>query len=174
MRRAVLAVIGTVAGTALLVGAKLGTPRPDDPVAATAAATDPASPAPPPPAPAAGSAPPSPARPAPGAPGTPPKSKPPPAGGLKNGTFTGAGADARRYEVVTVTITVSGGRITAATGSCGNAAGESRAICRDAMPQLQQQTLAKQSAKVSTVSGATYTSDAYAGSLQSALDRAKA
>src|SRR5438477_9526138 len=52
MRRAVLAVIGTVAGTALMVGAKLGTPRPDDPAAATATDDGPVSSAPPGPAPA--------------------------------------------------------------------------------------------------------------------------
>ena len=182
MRRAVLAVIGTVAGTALMVGAKLGTPRPDDPAAATATDDGPVSSAPPGPAPA--SAPPaaatasagppapgqSPGRPAP----APPPTTPPAGGGLKNGTFTGNGAPARHYEVVTVTITVSGGRITVANGSCGNASGESRAICADAMPHLQQETLAKQNAKIATVSGATYTSDAYVSSLQSALDRAKA
>ena len=132
MRRAVLAVIGTVAGTALMVGAKLGTPRPDDPAAATATDDGPVSSAPPGPAPA--SAPPaaatasagppapgqSPGRPAP----APPPTTPPAGGGLKNGTFTGNGAPARHYEVVTVTITVSGGRITVADGSCGNASGE--------------------------------------------------
>ena len=173
MRRAVLAVIGTVAGTALMVGAKLGTPRPDDPAAATAPADPAGSPAAPPaPGPAPASAP----------AGAPPSSrsptKPPPTptrgSGLKDGTYTGGGAPARRYEVVTVTITVSGGRITVANGSCGNASGESRAICADAMPHLQQETLAKQNANIATVSGATYTSDAYVSSLQSALDRAKA
>jgi uncharacterized protein with FMN-binding domain len=172
MRRAVLAVVGTVAGTALMVGAKLGTPRPDDPTAAPAAATthEPAS-APPAPAPASAS----PAGPAPGSTGPTGKPTPPPthAGGLKDGTFTGGGAPARRYEVVTVTITVAGGRITVANGSCGNASGESRAICRDAMPTLQQETLARQSATIATVSGATYTSDAYQTSLQSALDKAR-
>jgi uncharacterized protein with FMN-binding domain len=177
MRRAALAVIGTVAGTALMVGAKLGTPRPDDPAAATAA-DDPAASAAPPAAAPAGSSPP-PASAGPAAPGRSPTGKPapppPPAGGgLKNGTFTGGGAAARHYEVVTVTITVSGGRITVANGSCGNASGESRAICGDAMPKLQQETLARQSANIATVSGATYTSDAYMSSLQSALDRAKA
>jgi uncharacterized protein with FMN-binding domain len=41
------------------------------------------------------------------------------------------------------------------------------------MPTLQQETLAKQSASVATVSGATWTSNAYRTSLQSAIDKAK-
>jgi uncharacterized protein with FMN-binding domain len=77
---------------------------------------------------------------------------------LKNGTFTGSGAAAGHYEVVTVTITVSGGRITVAAG----------------MSKFQPATLTAQSANVATVSGATYTSRAYRTSLQSALDQAKA
>jgi uncharacterized protein with FMN-binding domain len=177
MRRSVLAIIGTVAGTALLVGAKLGTPAPADPAAAAldaaasgdagngAPSTSPAAPVP------TGTA----AAPKPGSTGKPaPPPTTPAAGGLKTGTFTGAGAAARNYETVTVTITVSGGKVTVATGSCGNASGESKSICQGAMPKLQQETLSAQNAKIATVSGATYTSGAYRSSLQSALDRAKA
>src|SRR5882762_6573461 len=103
MRRSVLAIIGTVAGTALMVGAKLGTPAPGDPNAAAldapgvAPSGDAASGAPP----AADAPSTSPVPPAPGASsaaskpsGTgkpaPPPSAPPAAGGLKSGTFTGA------------------------------------------------------------------------------------
>jgi len=93
---------------------------------------------------------------------------------LKNGTFTGSGAAAGHYEVVTTTITVSGGKITVATGSCGAASGESKTICTRAMTKLQPETITAQNANVATVSGATYTSKAYKASLQSALDRAKA
>lgn len=42
------------------------------------------------------------------------------------------------------------------------------------MPVLVQETLDVQSAHVDTVSGATYTSEGYIGSLQSALDQAHA
>ena len=45
-------------------------------------------------------------------------------------------------------------------------------INAQAGPLLLQRTLAAQSANIDTVSGATYTSDAYRQSLQSALDRA--
>ena len=41
-----------------------------------------------------------------------------------------------------------------------------------AVPILTQETLAAQSAQIDSVSGATYTSDGYKGSLQSALDKA--
>jgi uncharacterized protein with FMN-binding domain len=172
MRRSVLALVGTVAGTALMVGAKLGThpgTEPDPAALDTAPSGEPASAAPP------TSAPPTNAAPKPGATGTKPAPPPttPAAGGLKNGTFAGAGAT-QRYETVTVTITVSGGKITAVNGSCGKASGESRSICQGALPKLQQEALTAQSAKIATVSGATYTSNAYKTSLQSALDQAKA
>ena len=43
-----------------------------------------------------------------------------------------------------------------------------------ALPQLRSEVLAAQSARVDTVGGATYTSDGYRKSLQSALDAASA
>jgi len=53
-------------------------------------------------------------------------------------------------------------------------AGQSAQINPGAVPRLKQEALKAQSAKIATVSGATYTSQAYAESLQSALDAAKA
>jgi uncharacterized protein with FMN-binding domain len=47
-----------------------------------------------------------------------------------------------------------------------------RAIARYAVPQLRQEALAAQSAHIDSVSGASYTSDGYRRSLQSALDSA--
>jgi uncharacterized protein with FMN-binding domain len=47
-------------------------------------------------------------------------------------------------------------------------------VTESAMPTLQQETLSKQSASIATVSGATYTGNAYRTSLRSALDKAKA
>lgn len=41
-----------------------------------------------------------------------------------------------------------------------------------AVPQLTQETLSAQSARIDSISGATYTSDGYIRSLQSALDKA--
>ena len=48
----------------------------------------------------------------------------------------------------------------------------SAAISSEAGPILRQEALTAQSARIDTVSGATYTSDGYAQSLQSALDQA--
>jgi len=45
-------------------------------------------------------------------------------------------------------------------------------ISNSAAPILRSEVLSSQSARVSTVGGATYTSDAYLTSLQSALDQA--
>jgi len=52
--------------------------------------------------------------------------------------------------------------------------GKSVRINQRALPELQSEALAAQSADVDTVSGATYTSDGYVRSLQSALDAARA
>jgi uncharacterized protein with FMN-binding domain len=52
--------------------------------------------------------------------------------------------------------------------------GKSVRINQRALPELQSEALTAQSAQVDTVSGATYTSNAYAKSLQSALDEARA
>jgi len=41
-----------------------------------------------------------------------------------------------------------------------------------AVPILNQEAVSAQSAKIDTISGATYTSDGYAQSLQSAIDKA--
>ena len=45
-------------------------------------------------------------------------------------------------------------------------------ISQRAAPQLRQEALQAQSARIDVVSGATYTSDGYAQSLQGALDKA--
>jgi len=48
---------------------------------------------------------------------------------------------------------------------------ESERINQQAVPMLTQEALAAQSAQIDTVSGATYTSQGYAQSLQSAIDQ---
>ncbi|NNJ07799.1 FMN-binding protein [Streptomyces sp. PKU-MA01144] len=78
-----------------------------------------------------------------------------------------------QYGDVQVRLTVSGGRITGAEavktpGSDAN----SRKIAAGAVPKLNQAAVAAQSADIDTVSGATYTSQGYIRSLQSALDKA--
>ncbi|MBK4346685.1 FMN-binding protein [Lacisediminihabitans sp. G11-30] len=93
---------------------------------------------------------------------------------LKDGTFTGS-RQTTRFGDVQVAITVSGGAITDVSTPVlsGNEA-RSDQINNQAAPILRSEALAAQSAQIDSVSGATYTSDAYISSLQSALDQAKA
>lgn len=89
-----------------------------------------------------------------------------------DGTFLGASASTR-YGQVQVQVTVSGGSITDVTPvHLTDADRRSIQISNRAAPVLRQEVLTSQSAKVQTVSGATYTSDGYLTSLQSALDQA--
>ena len=95
------------------------------------------------------------------------------AGGLTDGTFAGAAAS-NRYGSVQVTITVAGGKFTTDDAAANANDNHSAQINSRAVPVLKSETLAAQGASISTVSGATYTSDAYVTSLQSALDQAAA
>jgi uncharacterized protein with FMN-binding domain len=87
-------------------------------------------------------------------------------------TVTGSVAQTR-WGPVQVRLTVSGGRITAVdVVQYPNSNGRDQEINAQALPILVEETLTAQSAKVDMVSGATYTSDGYLASLQSALDQA--
>ncbi|MEP6696271.1 MAG: FMN-binding protein [Pseudonocardiales bacterium] len=78
-----------------------------------------------------------------------------------------------RYGTVQVQITVSGKQIRSASFLQLTAEDRrSQEINDQAGPILLQETLSAQSAQVDVVSGATYTSDGYLESLQSALDQA--
>lgn len=91
-----------------------------------------------------------------------------------NGTRTVTGAAANtRYGPVQVQLTVTGGRITSANAiRYPSESGRDRQINSFAVPELNAAVLSAQSAGIDTVSGATYTSDGYRQSLQSALDAA--
>lgn len=91
--------------------------------------------------------------------------------GLKDGSYTGAAAR-NQFGSWTVSVTVSGGKITDVSATTTASDGQSRRIASYAVPTLRSEVLAAQSAKVSAVSGATYTSESYLSSLQSALDKA--
>lgn len=92
--------------------------------------------------------------------------------GPADGTYTGSSVNTR-FGSVQVAVTLSGGTITDVTAvHLTDADGRSVQISNRAAPVLQQEVLASQSASVSNVSGATYTSDAYLQSVQSALDQA--
>lgn len=92
--------------------------------------------------------------------------------GYQDGTYTGAATNTR-FGAVQVQVTVSGGKITAVDVPAypdGN--GRDRQINERAVPQLVSETMDAQSADIHMVSGATYTSNGYLQSLQSALDQA--
>jgi uncharacterized protein with FMN-binding domain len=74
---------------------------------------------------------------------------------------------------VQVVITVSGGKITAVNvPTYPTANRRDQQINAYALPILQRETMAAQSADIDTVSGATVTSQGYIQSLQAALDAA--
>jgi uncharacterized protein with FMN-binding domain len=76
------------------------------------------------------------------------------------------------YGPVQVKITVSNGKVTAATAiEYPDGTPRDYQINSYAIPMLQQETVGVSSPNIDTVSGATYTSQGYIGSLQSALDK---
>lgn len=87
-------------------------------------------------------------------------------------TVTGTAADTR-YGPVQVQLTVQSGKITnVSVIQYPNGDGRDQEINASALPVLINETLQAQSAKIDMVSGATYTSNGYLTSLQSALDQA--
>ena len=195
MRRAVLTLTGTVAGLAALFSFKSHVPGVTPVAAATTPAglsvSAPLSPAASSPAPASASpsktakkttkkttpkasptAPAStapPAAPPSNAPSSPAPPKPPPttAPAKPSGTFTGPD-ESTDYGPVQVRITVSNGKITAASDEEQS----QDSIGAKAVSQLNSEVLTVQSANVQAVSGATSTSEGYIASLQQAVDQA--
>ena len=79
------------------------------------------------------------------------------------------------FGTVAVQLTIKNGKIVSAQAvSYPQNDPHSSEISSFAIPQLNQEVLAAQGANIDAVSGATITSNAYAQSLQSALDKAKA
>ncbi len=87
------------------------------------------------------------------------------------GTYTGT-TESDRFGTITVTVTLANGKITDVTYKTTVGDNHSAQIEARAIPTLNAAVLAANSADVSTVSGATYTSNKYLSSLQSALDKA--
>ncbi|CAL9369733.1 FMN-binding protein [Streptomyces sp. enrichment culture] len=97
-------------------------------------------------------------------------------GGTSSGTRTVTGPTVQtRYGPVQVQVTLDGSRIVAAR-AVQSPGGDprSRQINASAVPALIKETVDAQSAHLDAVSGATYTSEGYMSSLQSALDQARA
>jgi len=92
----------------------------------------------------------------------------------KDGSYTGSSVSTR-FGTVKVAITVSSGKITNVDFlSLPNEDMRSSMISSQASPLLESQTISAQSAAIDGVSGATYTSQGYVQSLQSAIDAAHA
>jgi uncharacterized protein with FMN-binding domain len=108
-----------------------------------------------------------------------------PTGGSSNGGSPAGGSSADRvvtgpafdvrYGLVQVQVTLRAGRIVDVSAvQLPSDRSRSRAISNYAAPILRREALAAQGAQIDSVSGASYTSDGYAQSLQAALDQARA
>ncbi|MEU4687027.1 FMN-binding protein [Streptomyces xinghaiensis] len=181
IRRVVLGSAATVSGVVLLLALKM--PYAPWEAERTSAAQPPAAGAPA--APGTGGA----GAPSPGAPAGDPAGGAPAGGGGDGAAGDGQGGDGApareaprtvtgdlvttEYGPVQARITLTGGKITAADAAqapSGNPQTES--ITARAVPELGKKAVQAQSAEIDTVSGATFTSEGYKKSLQSALDRA--
>lgn len=92
--------------------------------------------------------------------------------GPADGTYTGSSVHTR-FGSVQIAVTISQGSIVDITAlHLTDADGKSVQISTRAGTILRQEVLTSQSANVSTVAGATYTTKAYLSSVQSALDQA--
>jgi len=163
MKRVLLALLGTVAGLSMLLSFKT---QPGVPRVATLPAPVPVQ------APAASST-----------TTTTPTKEPAGAGAGPGGTtttttvtgsttVTGIAAPTR-YGPVQVQITVTDGRLAAVEAVVyPQQSAKDRQINARAIPRLDQEALAANSANIDTVSGATYTTRGYVASLQSALYQA--
>jgi uncharacterized protein with FMN-binding domain len=91
-------------------------------------------------------------------------------------TRTATGSDVSfQYGDLQVKVTMTGTRVSNIAVVQLNASDpHSQGIDQSAIPQLQQEAMSAQSAKIDGVSGASYTSAAYEQSLQAALDKLKA
>jgi hypothetical protein len=158
VRRVILAVVSTVVGLVLLLTFKTHSVSGGGGSAPPAALSTPASGA------AAGAASGVASAPASGA-----------SGGSTAGARTVTGAAASTiYGPVQVQITVKDGHVTTARAvEYPKAFQQDQQINAFAIPELNREAVTAGSAKIDMVSGATYTSQGYISSLQSALDQAK-
>ena len=178
MKRVLLAIAGTVAGLAALLSYKSGPARRANPLAAGATPAQPGVATPPPAAPSAGSGSGAgdgqPAQPgAPAAPTTAPTTAP--GASAPSGSQVITGPDVpNRYGDVQVQVTLQGGKIVDVTPlQMPVDRSRSAEISQVAGPMLRSEVLQAQSANIDLLSGATYTSQSYAESVQAALDQAR-
>ncbi len=102
-----------------------------------------------------------------------PKAKPTPTATTiaPSGTFDGSDVNFR-FGDVQVSVVLNAGKITDVKANANPDTARSTFIDQQAVPQLRQEVLQAQSANIDTVSGATYTTEAYVQSLQDALHKA--
>lgn len=93
--------------------------------------------------------------------------------GASAGPSTATGtAEQYGYGILSVRVTVANARISAVqVARLQTAETYSQQIADQVIPYLKREVLTAQSARINGISGATYTSEAYALSVQSALDR---
>lgn len=145
MRRVIFAIVGTVVGLTMLLSFKI---RPAPSAASAAAGTNSSNDA--------------------GSTGTASTAS----GSTPNGTVTGSAASTR-YGPVQVKVTVANGQLTDVTAvRYPTGSPRDAQINAYAIPQLNQEALAAKSAQIDMITGATYTSEGYINSLQSALNKA--
>ncbi|MCX4746307.1 FMN-binding protein [Kitasatospora sp. NBC_01287] len=110
-----------------------------------------------------------------GAPSSSPSGSPSAASGsAATRTVTGSPVDTR-YGPVQVRVTLTGGKLSKVDVlQYPSETNRDLEINTFALPQLNQEAIAAGSAQIDSVSGATYTSEGYTRSLQSALDQAGA
>ena len=87
-------------------------------------------------------------------------------------TLTGS-AISYFFGTAQVQVTLQNGQITDVTALQLPSEGRSGRISQQVEPMLREEVLAAQNAQINLISGATYTSEAYAASLQAALDQAR-
>ncbi len=171
MKRALAAVVGTIAGLVVLLGYKSGPVKraqvltPQAPNGPIGAPVGPAAPATSPPTTATPAA--------PGARAAPPASTAAPGAG---GARTVTGPDVpNQFGDVQVQLTLQGSRIVSVKAlQLPFDRQRSYEISQAAGPILAQEVVQAQSANIDLLSGATYTSESYAQSVQAALDQARA
>ena len=101
-----------------------------------------------------------------------PTTTPTAAAGATTKTVTGSSVDTR-YGPVQVQIVITNGKIISATAvQYPNSNSRDQEINSYAVPTLQQESVQNNSPNIDMVSGATYTSNGYISSLQSALNKA--
>lgn len=157
MRRAVVTASATAAGVVLLLSLKPHDPSHTAAISSSGGASDTST---------------QPARDTGDASGSTPSSAPSASSGGSR-TVTGSAINTR-YGPVQVKVTLDGSsRITQVDViQYPNRDRRDQEINSYAIPELNKEAIAAQSAQIDVISGATYTSDGYTRSLQSALDRA--